>query len=340
MHSLLQTTQLLYAELLQQCVVALPNPRGISFVSKQVSGNRYWYLELVVGSSKRQYSLGRDTTTLREQIEKQKELYASAVPDLKQRERLVNMLVSGGAFAPDASTGRVLEVLGQAGTFLAGGVLIGSHAFNTYGNMLGMSWDSAAMYTQDMDLASQRQLEVAMNIDAPDVKSLLLECGLGFFEVPALNLKSSSTSFKIRGQEFHVDLLTPLYGRDTGEPVCLPHFNSYAQPMRFLEYLLDDIQGVVIPFRSGVLVNVPTPARFAVHKLVVSQRRPPAQQTKARKDMQQANELLTILLEDRPGDVWTALDAATDMSDKFQTQLMQGVEKLPLPVKKAMRSHV
>ena len=41
MHRLPPTAQLLYAELLQQCATALPNQRGISFVTKTVSGHRY-----------------------------------------------------------------------------------------------------------------------------------------------------------------------------------------------------------------------------------------------------------------------------------------------------------
>jgi len=340
MQRLPQTTQLLYAELLQQCAIAVPNRRGISFVSKDISGRRYWYLELVVGSTKRQYSLGRDSDELRNQIDRQKALFKQAIPDVKQREKLVAMLTSGGAFTPGASDGRVLEVLAQAGTFLAGGVLVGSHAFNAYSNMLGVSWDSAAMQTQDMDLASQRQIEVAMHQDAPDVKSVLLESGMGFFEVPALNPKSPSTSFKLRGEDFHVDLLTPLKGPGSSKPVLLPHFNSYAHPIRFLEYLLKDSQNAVIPFRSGILVVVPHPARFALHKLVVSQRRPVAQQIKAKKDIQQAIEILNILLEDRPGDIWIALEAARAMPDKFQSQLAKGIERLPASTKEIINDHL
>ena len=89
-----------------------------------------------------------------------------AAPDLKQREKLVAMLISGGAFTPGAADGRVLEVLAQAGAFLSGGVLVSSHAFNTHANMLGVSWGKAAMQTQDMDLASHRQVSVAMRQDA------------------------------------------------------------------------------------------------------------------------------------------------------------------------------
>ncbi len=336
MQKLSHTTQLLYSELLQQCAIALPNQRGISFATKTVGGNQYWYMELVVGSTKRQYSLGRHTDELRALIEKQKKLFSQAVPDLKQREKLVAMLVSGGGFAPGGSEGRVLEVLAQAGTFLTGGVLVGSHAFTTYGNMLGVSWVSAAMQTQDMDLASLHQVEIAMRRDAPDVKSVLLESGMGFFEVPALNPKSPSTSFKLRGEEFKVDLLTPLTGRNTSKPVHLPHFKTFAHPMRFLEYLLDDSQGAVIPFRSGILVNVPNPARFALHKLVVSQRRPVAQQTKVNKDIQQAEELLTVLLEDRPGDIWIALEATQGMPDKFQQQLAEGMKFLSADLRQAL----
>ena len=195
------------------------------------------------------------------------------------------------------------------------------------------------MQTQDMDLASHRQVSVAMRQDAPDVKSLLLESGMGFFEVPALNPKSPSTSFKLRGQEFHVDLLTPLQGSSANEPVFLSHFNSYAHPMRFLDYLLEDIQVAAVAFRSGILVNVPTPARFALHKLVISQRRPSAQQIKARKDIQQATELLTLLLEDRPGDIWIALDAARTMACRFQSQLEQGIEQSPAVVRQAVQAH-
>ena len=117
MQRLPPTIQLLYVELLQQCATALPNQRGISFARKTVSGHRYWYMELVVGSTKRQFSLGRDSAALRAQIDQQKALYADAAPDLKQREKLVAMLVSGGAAAPGTSDGRVLEVLAQSGVF-------------------------------------------------------------------------------------------------------------------------------------------------------------------------------------------------------------------------------
>ncbi len=72
---------------------------------------------------------------------------------------------------------------------------------------------------------------------------------------------------------------------------------------------------------------------------MVSQRRPVAQQVKAKKDIPQASELLDVLLEDRPGDVWIALDAARAMPEKFQSQLSRGIERLPLSAKTTVQNH-
>jgi len=332
-NKLSQAVQLLYAELLQQCSMALPSQRGVSFSIKTVNKYKYWYMEVVIGSGKKQYSLGRDTDELRELIEKQKRLYKQAIPDMEQREKLVSMLSSGGLSIPNSSDGRVLELLAQSGLFLSGGVLVGSHAFNIYQGMLGVKWETALTQTQDLDLASESKINVAISEDAPDVKSVLLDSGMGFFEVPALNHKSPSTSFKIRGQAFHVDLLTPLHGSDDSSPVKLKHFKSYAHPIRFLDFLLEDTQIAVVPFRAGILLNVPSPARFALHKLVISQRRAVSQQTKAKKDILQAEMLINVLLDERPGDVRLACEAAEKMPVKFQTQLKQVLEHLETGVR-------
>jgi hypothetical protein len=104
--------------------------------------------------------------------------------------------------------------------------------------------------------------------------------------------------------------------------------------------LLENTQAAAIPFRSGILVNVPHPARFALHKLVVSQRRPAAQQTKANKDIQQSSELFALLLEDRPGDVWLALDAAQAMPEIFRLQLKAGIENLPDDIRMSLGNSV
>ena len=328
MEHLPDSTNLLYSELLQQALHCLPVDKGISYISKRIGGKRYWYMELVAGSVKRQASLGPDSPELRRLIEQQKALAREAVPELDSRRRLVAMLAKGGAATPSLQEARVLEVLERAGIFQAGATLIGSHAFVVCGNMLGVRWASSAVRTQDMDLASPRHLPLALPADTRPLREILEASNLGFFEVPALDRKSPSTQFKIRGREFHVDILTPLTGPPRKTPVYLPNLRTHAYPMRYLEYLLEDTQPAAVVALHGILVNVPAPARLALHKLVVAQRRTPAEHIKQRKDRQQAGELLSALLEGRPGDLILAIEAAERMPPRFQLQLRQGIRHL------------
>jgi len=58
-------------------------------------------------------------------------------------------------------------------------------------------------------------------------------------------------------------MLTPLIGKPSSKPVLITALNTYAEPMRFLDYLLVDTQSAILIARAGILVNVPTPARYA-----------------------------------------------------------------------------
>lgn len=149
----------------------------------------------------------------------------------------------------------------------------------------------------------------------------------GFLEVPLLGPKKQSTSFKVRGRDFRVDLITPKTGRGDS-PKFVPPVKSYAETVRFLEFVLEDTQKAVMLAKAGVVVNVPNPARFALHKLVVSGRRSGAQRIKSNKDVKQATQIIAVLLEQRPGDLWLALDAAAKFHDKFLKALKACIKQL------------
>lgn len=85
----------------------------------------------------------------------------------------------------------------------------------------------------------------------------------------------------------------------------------------------------MIPFDIGILVNVPDPARFAVHKLVISQRRPTAFAAKSAKDLDQAQQLLEVLLDIRPGAILAAVEATEQIGVKFRQQYKKAVKLLP-----------
>lgn len=329
MENISESARLLYAQLLSQCLHgAAPSGRGFSFVSKRIRGGAHFYLQSTVGNRKSQHYLGPDTDAVREMIAKEKALWEKAKPDLAVRERLVAMLVSGGAQTVGGAEARVFELLERVGVFLVGGVLVGSHAFAIYGNMLGVRWDAETTRTEDVDIAGSRRLQVAVANKPVRLREALLKSEMGFIEVPALDRKSPSTKFRIKGRELSVDLLTPMIGRTSAKPIHLAPFDAYAEPARFLDYVMEDAQPAVIVAKAGILVHVPSPARYVVHKLVVSQRRSAAFQVKGTKDVGQAEQLITVLTRDRPGDLRLAWRAAARQPAKFLRQLQSGLRLL------------
>lgn len=330
MDYLLESTRLLYSQLLSQCLHAsAPSGRGLSFVKKSINGNTHRYLQLTVGSQKTQHYIGPDSKEVLDLIANEKQLWEKAKPDRQAREQLVSMLLSGGAHSVSAAEARLFEVIERAGVFLVGGVVVGSHAFGIYGNMLGVTWPTKITQTHDVDIARDNHIALGLRNEPADLKQALLDADMGFVKVPALDRRSPSTSFRIQGKQLSVDVLTPMIGKPASKPVLITALNTYAEPLRFLDYLLDDIQPAVIVARAGILVNVPSPARYAIHKLVASTRRPIAMQTKTIKDIDQVRLLLTVLFNDRPGDIQSAIKAARKMPEKFLEQVKSHLKKLP-----------
>jgi len=321
--------QLLYADLLQSCLrSAAPDGRGLSFVKKDIGGNIHWYLQLTVGSRKTQHYLGPDSKELQGKMAREKSLWKEAAPDVRERQKLVSALVAGGAYTVSTGEARVLEILERTGVFLVGGTLIGSQAFRVLGNMLGVTWDSQATTTQDIDIADINVLPVGLKNQSVDLQTALLESELGIFAVPALDRKSPSTSFKVRNEALQVDVLTPLQGKTSSKPVLLKNLNTFAEPLRFLDYLLEDIQPAIVVAKSGILVNVPTPARYAFHKMVTASRRSTYWQSKTGKDIRQAQQLFAALLDLRPGDIVIAWEAVQKQPAAFKKAVKQSWKKL------------
>lgn len=318
-----------YSELLQNCIHPLSDGSNISFKAKTVHGKRYWYLYISLGSSRREHYLGEETPELLDRIADEREAWESNSDDRGLREHLVSMLIAGGMTPTPRDEGKLLALLERSGVFLAGGTLVGTVAFRAYSNMLGVKWASAPK-TQDVDIAGDNTVGVVLPRDKRPVHlgQAILDSGMGFFEVPALDRKRPSTSYRIRGREFRVDVLAPMRGRETVRPVRLDTFNTYAQPVRFLDYLLDDLQAAVLLFGHGIMVNVPSPARFALHKCVLSQMRTAAFATKGTKDIEQADQLFRILATDRPGDVVMAFEAAERMGPRFLGRMQAGIRRL------------
>jgi hypothetical protein len=138
---------------------------------------------------------------------------------------------------------------------------------------------------------------------------------MGFLPVPPLNPRHPSTAFKVRGSALRVDLLTPAQRSNQTAPVLIPRLNAAAQPLWHLDYLIERPERAAVVDGGGILVNVPSPARFALHKLLTARARPVTSQAKVDKDLSQAGEMLALLAGERPDDLvleweWLAPHAA------------------------------
>ncbi len=149
---------------------------------------------------------------------------------------------------------------------------------------------------------------------------------IGISNVPSATKKANITSVPIRRNSGTKS--QPKNKPPSSKPIYLNSLNTPATPLIFLDFVLEDVQPAVVAAQAGILVNVPAPARYALHKLVISRRRPAALQTKAKKDILQAQQLLSVLLADRPGDVELAFEAAQAQPKKFRQQLREGIQQL------------
>ena len=119
-----------------------------------------------------------------------------------------------------------------------------------------------------------------------------------------------ATSFRVLGADIEVEILTPMVGKERRRPIEIPVLGVAASPLRFLDYLIEETQPAAVLGGAGVLVNVPRPGRFALHKLIVAARRGTSGIPKAPKDRAQASALLRVLLTELPGEItlaWKAL---------------------------------
>lgn len=93
--------------------------------------------------------------------------------------------------------------------------------------------------------------------------------------------------------EIKAEFLVPEIGRPAHDPIKIPGFGITAQPLRWLDLLEKEV--ITVDYK-GMQVKVPHPARFAVHKLIISQRRR-GKNPKTDKDIRQGIEVARMLIE-------------------------------------------
>jgi len=324
------TTHTLYAELLEQSTMAAFDrdfPPSGTFVRKSIKGKAYWYFNRhIQGEGTTRKYVGRDAPDLVERIKRhrdEKKVY-------RDRRQIVVTLRRLGLPGPIPLVGDLLEAMADAGVFRLRACLIGTAAYQIYPALLGMKFGGVAAMTDDLDLSQFLSISMELEDETLPLIDILHRVDRSFRAIPDMAEGHRTRAYRNRSG-FRVELLVPNRGRDAyeGKPVALPALGGTdAMAIRFLDYLIfQEVQAVAL-HKAGILVNVPQPARFAVHKLIVSARRAKGN-PKIRKDVEQAGTLLRALEETRHGyDVKEAWDEATRRGEKWRQALEEGTSML------------
>ena len=293
-------------------------------------GKIYWYDTYRVGTDVRKRYIGEDTETLRARIDRHQVLKDEIEARKKERSRLIRLLRAEGFLGSDGATGSLLAAMATAGVFRLGGTVIGTHAFRLYEGELGIRYrfDQTAM-TQDMDIASFEQLSLSLSQEeqvSPPIQDVLSD--FTFDPVPSL-APGRVWRWRQTRNDTLVEFLTPSFGAEE-DLRPLEALGVSAQSLHFLNYLIAAPIPAAVLYRSGVLVQIPRPERFAIHKLIVADRRREGPGSlKARKDRLQAAFLIDALVEDRPDDLAQAWEDARQNGPKWRERLDRSLDAMP-----------
>lgn len=297
-------TQTLYAQLQEEAAVfnAVIFEQGIagSPYLNHANGYAYWYWQVTGTDGKlKRLSLGRDTPETRALVDRLKTRKAEASEAITALRATTRAFVASGGMSVELAHFRVMEHLAQAGLFRKGLVLVGSHAFTALGNLLGLRWGSQ-LKTSDMDFARALGISLALpgNAEPIDVLATAQELDPTFFAVPQLDHRQPSTAIISRKTRIKLDFLTTHAASDSDTPRYFADLGIAATPLRYMDYLLGGLnrRGLVIG-TYAFPINLPDPARFAIHKLIIAQLRRGEGEAKRQKDIRQGDELLAGMIE-------------------------------------------
>ncbi|NLS71615.1 hypothetical protein E3H11_22395 [Bradyrhizobium brasilense] len=325
--------QTLYSELVQRSLdESFTSEFSTSgrFVAVEVKGKKYWYFDTPKpegAGQHRRYVGPVDDPEITKRVEAFKDLKA----DLKGRRRLVSTLTREAYLPrPLPMAGQVVEELAKAGFFRMRGVLVGTVAYQCYAAVLGRRLDAAAMQTGDADFAQFHEISVAVKDSMPPILEVLRQVDPTFREVPSQADGRVSTQFTSRGN-FKVEFLTPNQWSDdqAGRPVPMPALGGAAAlPLRFLDYLIYQPIRAVLLHGAGVPVLIPSPERYAIHKLIVGSRRKEDRDATAKsaKDRLQARSIIEAMIANRQhADLAAAYTEAWDRGDQWRAAIRTSI---------------
>ncbi len=288
----------------------------------------YWYEHLRIGNTVKKRYLGEDNPeTVAFMAERASQLTSTEEARAHQA-RLVRLLRADGMTPTDTVTGPVLFAMAKLGVFRMGGTIVGTQAFRLYEGELGFQFTfDQTTQTGDIDIAQFERLSLAIG-DTVEPSLAGSFAALSFAPIPSLK-KNAVWRWRQTKSDTLIEFLTPSF-RPEEDIRPLPALGVSAQSLHFLNYLIAEPIKAAALYRSGVLVQVPRPERYAIHKLIVANRRQAGPDAmKSRKDRLQADFLIRALAQDRPEDMKDAYQDALSRGPKWQEHIAASLNLLP-----------
>ncbi|PIB26876.1 hypothetical protein BFP76_10570 [Amylibacter kogurei] len=294
---------------------------------KKRGDKAYWYAARRVGVDMRFFYIGEDNDETRARIDTIELLRKTAKERQGERSRLVRLLRAEGMTPTDRATGSILSAMADAGTFRLGGTIVGTNAFRLYEGELGIRLPLGGMAnTGDIDIAQFEKLSVALQdkVD-PGLATTFRELKFA----PAPGIDPAHTWRWVQGGSGQlVEFLTPAFGDETLRE--LPALGVSAQSLNYLNFLIAEPIHAAAIYRSGILVQVPRPERYAIHKLIIAdRRRDGVDRLKSSKDREQAAFLIDVMAQDRPDDLADAFTQAKNVGPRWRDHIANSLNRMP-----------
>lgn len=293
------------------------------FTRKQIKGRTYVYYQRKDpdGRPIQQYIGPDDEATQALVAAANDETAAQARDHLR---KLVGAAEALGCYRVVRKHFLVLQRLADHGVFAAGAIVVGTHAFLAYQNLLGVSWSDAGS-TVDLDFAHPgRNVSLAIAPEARvDVHTAVESLKMGFVPV-----NQGTRYVKPDEPDFDLDWLTSR-SRAADAPVRCEALNVWLQPLRFMELSLEaPVPAAMMNGSSAIVVNLPRPQVYAVHKMLVVTERTGDHASKARKDLAQAAALMAYFTARDADTLRDVIRATRARGPAWRSALTKGLDRL------------
>ncbi len=189
-------------------------------------------------------------------------------------------------------------------------ILIGSWCISFYKHYFSDIQYASDFKTRDMDFLIPYPQRIKENADIP---GLLKD--LGF----VIGYKGQAGYIKLEHSDLIIEFLAIEKGRGTDKPIKIPQWGVNAVALRFLSFLSADTIKVKV---EDFYLTLPHPANFALHKLIIFQRR--RNMDKAAKDRNAAVEIIKALIA--KGEVAKIRQVFDSISNQWQKKIAKGLE--------------